>query len=252
MSEPGSPREILTSHGALNLIPIPPNLLKNVRSLLTFGVIQFPQKTDEANYGIVMKCGDQELHLIKWQPPDCEARVGTVLFRLHRVMIAHALPSYQREGFFGLLLPVPYLRTKTGERTESGVAYFIAPVPQGRENEDTAPEPKLPLSEGRFGPGSMRMMTAFAQALYQSGRELGIPEQTIIGVEVRKRLALAAIVLDFMVLGSAIVCMRRFISDDDPVWRVLRAREVTEVLHMPSVPLEIGASELPLAKGARN
>jgi hypothetical protein len=165
MSGPGSPREIPTPHGALSLILIAPDLLKAARSLLTFGVIQFSKRTDEADYGIVMKCGDQELHLVKWQPPDCDAKVGTLLFRLHRVMIAHALPSFQREGFSGLLLPVPYLRTKPGERTESGVAYFVAPIPEGREGRDTANEPKLLLSEGRFGPGSMRMMMAFAKAL---------------------------------------------------------------------------------------
>jgi hypothetical protein len=55
-----------------------------------------------------------------------------------------------------------------------------------------------------------------------------------------------------MVLGTEIVCITRFISDKDPIWRTLRERGVTEVFHMPSVSLEIDDSELRLAKGAWN
>lgn len=70
----------------------------------------------------------------------------------------------------------------------------------------------------------------------------------IIGLEVRTRTQIGTLLFGFLVLGSHIVCLKSQIVEADPVWAALRSTGITEVYHLPSVPLFIREDELPTAK----
>ena len=92
------------------------------------------------------------------------------------------------------------------------------------------------------------MMTTFIRALQQSSRESGIGLCTCIGLDVRPRSHLETLGFGFMVIGGTIVCLKTNVSENDPVWTILRAIGVTEVYHVPSIPAGINEADLAVAK----
>jgi len=221
-------------------------MLQSIRSILPFGVVDVVPPERGADFGIVMQCGEKELSAVKLQPPDCEERVGVVLFEANRTLIAHALGSYLRQGFSGLLLPCTYLREKGNNRVESGIALFGFPAPTGRECESaTDAHPLDPV----LGRGYGAMMMGFMQVLQSSSQVTGVPLQPIIGFDVRKFRQLGTLGLACMSIAADLVCLKSTISDSDPAWPALLAAGVTRVLHMPSLPAVIRDDQLSAAKG---
>lgn len=231
------PVDVPTPHGDIRLLPITDELLESVSKSFALGVRRLPQPVRGARFGIVMLCGATELLAVKWQPPDCEARVGKLLFGLHVEMLRRTVPMYQREGFPGLIFPAAYLRSKPDGSSESGIAFFggvSAAVDGSIESEP----PALRLVDDQFGPGFVRMMMAFWKAMQQSALELDTPMQTIISVEVRPRSKLASLHFELMVHGRNVIYTQVSAFANDPLWSTLRERGIREVFHMPSIPLK--------------
>ncbi|MGZ8940801.1 MAG: hypothetical protein ACXW32_16480, partial [Limisphaerales bacterium] len=73
-------------------------------------------------------------------------------------------------------------------------------------------------------------------------------QETIIGMDVRKRSQLGTIIFGFLVVGPHIVCIKAQVVDNDPIWDFLAKSGVSEVYHMPSIPIEINEEMLATAK----
>lgn len=85
-------------------------------------------------------------------------------------------------------------------------------------------------------------------ALQQSSRDTKITLAPTIGLEVRRRLQLGSLGFGFMLVGRHIVCLKTIISEQDPAWTILRSTGVSEVYHLPSIPIAIREDDLQTAK----
>lgn len=236
---------VQTPQGDVSLHVPTLEILRAVRQYLPFGAVRYATPQKGADYGLVMQCGKQELHAVKQQPVDCDEAQSRITFQAHSMLIAHSLAQYRTSGFGGLFLPCPYIRVKDGGRHESGIAYFGFPSSRGHESQEYPYEPAF---DDAFGHGFTTMMTTFIRSLQESSREMGITMARPIGMEVRARSQLSALGFGFMVLGPHILCLKTVISEQDPAWTALRSAGVTDVYHLPSVPMTIDEQDLPLAK----
>lgn len=234
-----------TPQGPVELRPPTTELLRAIRSLVPFGVIRYATPQRGAHFGLVMQRGQRELFAVKHQPADCDEQQGLISFQANSLLIAHSLPEYLTHGFSGLFLPCAYLRKKEGGRTEAGIAYFGYPSPRGRESQEY---PSQPAYDDEFGHGFTQMMISFIAALRASSHATGIPLSPTIGLDVRPRMQLGALGLGFLLVGPHIVCLKTMISEQDPVWTVLRGTGITEVFHVPSMPVAIPEEQLSSAK----
>lgn len=236
---------INTPQGEVKLLQPPAELLHAIRSFLPFGAFRYEIPMDGADYGIVMKCGDQEVHAVKQQPVPCDEQQGLVSFQAHSILIAHSIAGYLRNGFSGLLMPCAYIRKKDAGQVESGIAYIGTPSPHGRESQEF---PYEAAYDRPFGHGFTTMMISFIRALQQSSRNTMITLFQPIGLDVRPRLHLGSLGFGFMLVGPHIVCLKTRLLEQDPVWTVLRSTGISEVFHMPSVPACIDETYLHTAK----
>lgn len=220
-------------------------ILRAIREYLPFGAVRYASTQQGADYGLVMQCGEAELRGVKQQPVDCDESQCRVTYQAHSMLIAHSLGSYSQCGFAGLFIPCPYMRAKEGGRHESGIAYFGYPSTRGHESQEYPYEPAF---DGVFGHGFTTMMTTFIRTLQASSHEMGISMARPIGMDVRYRLQLGSLGFGFMVLGPHILSLKTVVSEQDPAWTVLRSTGVTDIYHLPSLPLAIREEDLHLAK----
>jgi len=229
-------KTINTQQGKINLLSPSTELLGVISSFLPFGLVGYEPPHNGADFGIVMQRGDKEAFGVKQQPVPCDEQQGYVLYQAHSILIAHSISEYLRNGFSGLLMPCAYIRQKDSGQVESGIAYFGAPSPQGRESREVSRETTY---DRTFGHGFSAMMTAYIRTLSQSSDETGIQLYQTIGLDIRPRSHFGALGFGFMVVGSNIVCLKTRVVEQDPVWAVLRDTGISEVFHVPSVPAGI-------------
>ena len=148
---------VQTPQGAVELLDPPVELLRDIRRLLPFGAIRYPEPVNGAHFGLVMECGDCEVRGVKQQPPDCDEEENWQRFEMNSVIIAHSLAGYVRCGFSGLFMPSAYSRDKSSGRFESGICYFGFPSADGRECLEYPYEASY---DGEFGHGFTTMMVA--------------------------------------------------------------------------------------------
>jgi hypothetical protein len=187
-----------TSRDDVQLPPPPVELLRAIRSFLPFGAFRYQTRQNGADYGIVMQCSDQEVYCVKQQPVPCDEKEGSISFQAHSILIAHSIAEYLRNGFSGLLMPCAYIRKKNAGQVESGIAYFGAPSPHGRESQEF---PYQTAYDRPFGHGFTTMMISFIRALQQSSCDAGITLFRPIGLDVRPRLHLVSLGFGFMLVG---------------------------------------------------
>lgn len=236
---------VSTPKGEVTLLEPPVELLRTIRSFLPFGAFRYDPPQDGADFGIVMQCGDREVHAVKQQPVPCDKKQGMVSYQANSILIAHSIAGYLQSGFSGLLMPCAYIRNKENDQVESGIAYIGCPSPNGRECLEFPDEGAY---DRNFGHGFTTMMVSFIRALQQSERDTGITLFQPIGLDVRPRLHLGSLGFGFMLVGPYIVCLKTHVTEQDPVWTVLSSMGISEVFHIPSVPANIPESDLPTAK----
>lgn len=238
-------RTVSTPQGEVLLKDPPVELLRSIRSFLPFGIAKYPTPQHGADFGLVMQCGKRELIAVKQQPVDCDEKQAFTTFQANNILITHSLVGYLTNGFSGLLMPCAYKRDKEDGRVETGIAYFGYPSPQGREALEHLFEQAF--DEG-FGHGFTTMMTGFIRALQQSSRDTRISLFQPIGLDVRYRSHLGTLFFGFLIVGPHIVCIKTDVSEKDFTWTALRTTGVTEVFHVPSIPIAIREEDLQITK----
>jgi hypothetical protein len=225
-------KTVATAYGSINLHSPPTAVLSAIGSWLPLGVVRYAPPVNGADYGLVMQRGHRELHALKQQPADCDRESGLTRFQMNTLLIAYTLAAHRTQEGSGLFLPCPYIREKGVDVVESGIAYFSYPYDL----------------EGPDGLVVSPRILAFVKGLAQSSTDIGIPLQQIIGFESRPRLQLGSLGFGFMTVDAHLVCLKTVISEADPVWGLMRATGVADVLHLPSVPAAIEDREAPAAK----
>jgi hypothetical protein len=243
-------QNVSTPQGDVSLIDPPIELLQSVRRYMPFGAARYLPPQANAEFGLVMQCGDRECHFVKQQPTDCDKKQAYVSYQCNSLLIAHSLLEYRRFGYKGLFMPCAYLKEKEGGLFESGLAYFGTPSPEGIECLDRPYEPGF---DDSFGHGFTTMMASFIYALHESSRATGISIASCVGLDVRARSDLQTLGFGFLIIGQDTICLKTHISGEtDPVWTILRATGITEIYHMPSIPSEISEEQLAVTKDARD
>jgi hypothetical protein len=237
---------IQTPNGLIEVLAPEAAIMSEVRNLLPFGIAQFSEPQQDANYGFVMCCGDQEVWCIKQQPLEQEQKAAEKWLTINHVIIIDAYTRYLAHGFSGGYLASPYIRQREYGLWESGIAHFIFPAANGIESQKNSL--RAPY-DSRFGPGATTMLQHFILALRSAYNENQIEEPRIIGLDLRPRSHLNSIAMHFMVVGSRALCLRAHLRELDPAWGILAKAGIKSVIHLPSVPLTIRIEDLHLAKG---
>ena len=236
---------IQTRHGTVTLVTPAPELLRQVRQFLPFGAVRFLPPQENADFGIVMQCGEREVWAVKQQPPDTPKEWQGDCWGSTGMLIAKAIRQYLSSGIAGLLMPCAYIREKGGDRQEIGFAYFGQPCPNGAEALE---HPFEGAWDHQHGHGFTTMLTHFIRALQQASRDTGLTLQGCIGLDHRPRLALGRLGFGFAIIGRHVLCLKTRIGPAEPVWDILGEDGITEVVHIPSIPLAIEEKDLPTAK----
>lgn len=213
-------KTVTTKHGDISLVPPTRELLVALYHLLPFGLMQ--GNTEEGPlFGLVMKKGPDEADFMKLQPPDCDAETALGRELSNALLIAATVAGRSDLDPQGLVLPITYNRTKPNDRRETGIAILTdaregdAPGSRARRDADVA--------------------VALAATSATSGFALG----PLIGPERRARSQLEAIGFSFARVSGQLVCLRRTVSDRDPVWALVRSFGIDQMPHMPAVPFEL-------------
>lgn len=237
---------IETPNGSIKVSAPDAATMHELRNLLPFGIAQFSEPQQDASYGFVMCCGDQEVWCIKQQPLEQEQKAAEQWLQINHVIIIDAYTRYLAQGFSGGYLASPYIRQRDNGLWESGISHFIFPAANQIKSEESSPSTAY---DSRFGPGATKMLTDFILALRSAYNEMQIPEPRIIGLDIRPRSHLTSLAMHFMVLGSRLLCLRAHLRELDPAWGILAKAGITGVVHVPSVPLTIREEDLYFAKG---
>lgn len=238
---------IETPKGPIEIVPPSSALLQNLRTLLPFGLCGLGQAVDGAAYGIVMQCGDKEVWCIKQQPIEVERKAAEQWLQIHHLMVAFAMTRHLQQGFSGAYLAGPYLRQRDNGLWESGVGHFPFPSSKGMEAVEF---PFDQAFDPVFGHGATVLMSRFTEAFLQAFRDMKLSPPGYIGLDVRPRLHLQSLSMTFMAVGAHLICLRAKLREsEDAAWAILAGGGVSQVIHLPAIPIGIQPENLPTTKG---
>jgi hypothetical protein len=179
--------------------------------------------------------GEEEAHGLKMQPPDTDERTATHLYFQNLIIIATALPAYLECKHRGVVLPCVYLKQKSDDRFESGIAFFVGPDPASHTPE--LKEVEIQYDEA-LGDGASKMILDFVDSIVKASKQLNMPIGQFIGFDVRPRLALGNIGMPFLVSGSKVFAIQFPLRPEHPFWEyVVRAG----FAKLPYAPMRPGA-----------
>jgi hypothetical protein len=204
---------INTEAGNLELTPVTPDELKPVAARWPMGVV-FSQAETQPN-GLVFQVGEQEAFGIKLQPPDTDEQTARALFHMNQALIASALPFYLEHQHQGIMLPCAYYKQKTNGRVESGFAFFASPHPASGLLPRTEAQVHY---DDKLGDGASKMIFDMAAAIPKASKRVDLPVNTVIGIDLRPRLALGRLAMHFLVQGATVFAIQHPLRIEDPVW----------------------------------
>lgn len=204
---------INTDAGNLQLAPATLDELKSVALHWPMGMV-FRQEENEPS-GLVFQVGEQEAYGLKFQPPDNDEQNARALFFNNQALIASALPFYLKHQHQGIMVPCTYFKEKTDGRIESGFAFFVSPDPASKP----ATGSKVgDLHDDKLGDGASKMIFDFMDAISKASKRVELPFGSVIGIDLRPRLALGTLGMIFLVQGAKVFVIQHPLRSDNPVW----------------------------------
>jgi hypothetical protein len=237
---------ITTQKGSIEIIEHKDELLRQIRDLMPYGAAKLGTPQNEIKYGLVMQCGEQEVFCIKMQPIELERNYAEQMFQIQHFMIVEAYCKFILHGYSGMYLACPYLRQRNNQLWEAGIANFIFPSKKGKETEIVKVSTAF---DNQFGSGATTMFADFVADLRASFQQAKITFPSYFGTDVRSRSHLQSIAMNFMVLDSKIICVREKLREEEPAWSILVSNGISEICHLPSIPLAIKEQDLIHTKG---
>ena len=233
---------IHTEFGDVEIKGLSPDMLKELQQRLPYGFWSFDEEFQGARYGFVVRCGADEIPLLKQQPVECDKERAMMLINIHFVGILSAYCKMAKEGIDGIYYATPYLKNKGEAGWESGVAHFIFPG----EQTPVPDSPVLTSYDGAVGKGGTALLVRFMEHF----KEIFDDEFRVdyIGIDVRTRSQIGSLVSGFMLMGNTII-YHGTLHEDDPRFGVLAKNGVTSIVHAPSRPMTISPDQLKMAKG---
>jgi hypothetical protein len=233
---------IQTNKGSVELFEPNKEIIRRLNELMPYGVSRLNQVVGGANYGIIMKCGEQEVVCLKQQPLEIERKDAERQFQLHHFMIVEAYCRYLKNEFLGAYLAAPYLRQRNNGLWESGVSHFIFPQ---KSNKETLEKSLRTAYDNQLGNGATEMLFCFVECFKKSFSEANIMMPQYFGLDMRTRSHLQGLAMNFMVLDSQIICLRSNLREkEDVAWTILASKNICKICHLPSIPLSVSNVEV--------
>ena len=222
-SPDGSPRRlepttIQTKAGQLKLRPASLNEIKALGLRWPMGLVI---ADDGAANGLNFQVGEEEALAVKLQPADTDELSATALYFNNLTLIAAALPEFVKRRHLGVTVPCAYLKAKGNERFESGIALFVSP-----DRASIGPElqPAERVFDELLGDGASKMIVDFIDSTRKASETLGVPMATLIGVDVRPRLALGNLGMPLVAVGEQLLAIQFPLREEHTFWEhVVRA-----------------------------
>lgn len=227
---------ITTPHGHIEILTPDEAILKSLNVVLPFGLMPLQQPVNGAHFGIVMAKGAKEVICLKQQSVERPEQEAEMMFQLNHYIIMEAYTRFREHQFSGGYLASPYLRQRDNGLWECGIGHFIFPSPDGPEADADA---KLSTYDTHFGKGATTMLTRFIFDMRECYKDKPFKEPPTIGLDLRPRSHLTFLAMNFMSLGSQVLCLRANLREEDPAWGILAKAGILDVVHMPCLPLEI-------------
>jgi hypothetical protein len=222
---------ISTEAGTLELMPATPEELKAVAARWPMGMV-FSQAETEPS-GLIFQVGDQEAYGIKLQPPDTDDQTAKALYFNNLALIASALPFYLEHQHQGIMLPCTYYKEKTSGRVESGFAFFASPHPASKPAAGTGAECQY---DDGLGDGASKMIFDMAAAIPKASKRVDLPVNTVIGIDLRPRLALGNLGMRFLVQGGKVFAIQHPLREQDPSWAYVVRAGFSQLCYAPMIP----------------
>lgn len=156
-----------------------------------------------------------------------------VIYWLNRLLVPEAIAMYAEYGFDGIFMPFAYSKTHKSGSTEVG--YIMFAHSNSRSNFEMDPGP-IELYEQMFGTGATNMLFGFINASGLVWNATGKQKRTINEFCVAKLSSLGSVGLDFLVVGSDIVCLHGTTTYHyQPFYDRLTKSGARRIYHLPSV-----------------
>lgn len=234
-----------TPEGNIEIAMPTAQLGRQLQDLLPFGLCG--SNFSPPTFGIVIQCDDKELYCIKQQPVEIERETAELCIHAQSLLIAEAYCRYIKRGYSGAYWATPYMRQRSNELWEAGVAHFMFPSSDGIEAQGV---PADDFYDDKFGHGATTMFDNFQKDFAQAFRELSLPPFQYFGLDYRPCSHLQKIGVNFMCVGQNIICLRHDLNEEaDKAWKFFAKGGVSQIFHLPSAPVAIKSSDLPVTKG---
>jgi hypothetical protein len=225
---------ITTDAGNLELAPATTDELKTIAAQWPMGIVAKQGDTDP--WGLVFQVGDHEAYGIKLQSPEVDEGTAKVRFFMNQALIAAALPFYLEHHHQGIMLPCAYYKEKGHGRVESGFAFFVSSHPTSKMAARTKAEIQY---DDRLGDGASKMIFDMAAAIGKASAQIHVPLSTIIGIDLRPRLALGLLSMRFLVQSARTFLVQHPLLKEHPVWGYAVRAGLSKLPYAPMVPTAV-------------
>ncbi len=232
-------RRISTDAGPLDLIPATGDQLRGIARYWPMGLVDFPD--DPGCLGLVFQQGEQEVHGVKMQPPDIPESDARMMHHANRALIASALPYYLEKQHHGVMVPCAYYKEKRAGMVETGIVFFAGPDAASRS---ISRERIDVMYDDRLGEGATPMIQDMMGAIARASEECRLPSMTIIGVDLRPRLAMGGLAIHFVLEGPRVFVAKDQLNEDEPVWKYLVRAGFTKLPYAPMKPAAVSGPPL--------
>jgi len=131
------------------------------------------------------------------------------------------------------MVPCTYCREKSDGRFESGLAFFASPHLMGQPAARAEFEVRY---DAMLGDGATRMIFDMAAAIPKASIRVDLPVNTVIGIDVRPRLALGTLVMPFLVQGAKVFAIQHPLRKEDPFWAFALRAGFSKLPYAPMIP----------------
>lgn len=229
-----------TKSGDIRIIEPNETLLKEIQELLPFGLYPFDKEFNGYKYGFVIKCEDDELKCLKQQPVEVPEQVAHKMIHFHHLLILDTYLKIKDEIGDSIYYATPYLKNKGEAGFESGIAHFFYPKNFEKICNNSS-------YDRLFGVGATDIFMKFGKAYQTINKSCGLNIH-YIGLDIRTRAQLGALISGFMLYKGNFIYHGSQIREGDPRFELLAKRGIKEVVHVPSAPMEIQKDQLSTAK----
>lgn len=234
-------KTINTAYGDVEIKDLTPDMLSELQERLPYGFYPFNQEFNGARYGFVVRCGAEEIPLLKQQPVECPQDWAYKMIEVHTVLILVSYCKMIEDNIDGIYYATPYLKDKGQAGLESGIAHFIFPGNEKLSNNG------LPNAyDDVFGNNATALFGLF-MAYFNENFDDKFRLQ-YIGIDLRTRSQIGSLVSGFMLFKDSIIYLGT-LHEGDPRFGVLAKNGVKSIIHAPSSPMEITPDQLAEAKG---